>query len=522
MFNFNYPNQYLHGSIGIPGGISMGLPLYQQPSKNKGPDYDFSFPGLTKSNIQYLKKKTRALSDIYNVIFSNICNHRNRDENIILRHVKRGIESKYKDYLKDFCIGDNPMHLPPNVQPNVTISDACISHIPEIVHRAIYFIRNAPAPPNAEFSITRINEYIIAHLPTLSPHETQFLTGVIHGSIRMALRSTGPGPAPVNIDMYNGDYGIYLASLNAYNNNAQAIIPNVNFVGAIMGIAYDGANPAPAVAINYANAIANINNQLDIEAKRVANRFSNPNNPNNPADITSKIIAIGIAIGYNSVAHGYGLGLQTHNGATFVNYNAGAIAALRVAARPPIIATATQLTTNLINAILPPQPTQPGNCITPIFSDDKLLSIIQGIKDTPTKLAVVCSREIKIDIQFGGNHNENHPFIDVLKLLQEKPSEQEFICKKSGHGYYCEMKNSNERCDLCIKWSIDRKLFREVLMEMLNSNDFLSNKTLDMMKSSIRLLPANLLEKDQYVKFNQSLIDYKEMKRQNRINHGFN
>ena len=84
------------------------------------------------------------------------------------------------------------------------------------------------------------------------------------------------------------------------------------------------------------------------------------------------------------------------------------------------------------------------------------------------------------------------------------------------------MKNSNERCDLCIKWSIDRKLFREVLMEMLNSNDFLSNKTLDMMKSSIRLLPANLLEKDQYVKFNQSLIDYKEMKRQNRINHGFN
>lgn len=520
MININNLNPYLQGSIGLPYEIPMGIPImglpFQHHLNKKNPDYDFSFPGLTKTNIEYLKKKTSALSDIYNIIFSNICKNRNKDENIILRHVKTGIENKYKDYLKDFCIGDNPMHLPQNVQPPVTISATCITHIPEIVHRAIYFIRLGHADP--DFSITRINDFMIPLIPTLSSHETQFLTGVIHGSIRMALRSTGVGPAPVDLDLYNGHYGL-LASLNAYNNNAQTIIPHVNFGGAILGIAYVNADPAPDPD-DYLPRIDDINIQMEIEAKRVANMYSNPNNPNNPADITSKIIAIGIAIGYISVAHGYGLGLQTVTAATLAQYNAAAV--LRNNARPHIIRTATQLTTNLINAIFPPQPTQTGNCIEPMFDNNRLLKIIQGIKNTPTKLAVVCSREIKIDIQFGGNHNENHPFIDVLKLLQEKPSEQEIICKKTDHGYHCEMKNSNERCNFCIKWSRDRKLFREVLMEMLNTNDFLSNNTLDMMESSVSLLPANLLEKDQYVKFNQSLIDYKEMKRQNRINHGFN
>lgn len=522
MINLN-PNPFLVRSMTTPVGIPVGFPMVvqstQQPSSNKGPDYDFSFAGLTNSNIQYLKTKTSALSDIYNTIFSIICNNKNKNDDEILRNVREKIKSNYTDYLKDFCIGDNPMHLPPNVIPNVTISDACIAHIPEIVHMAIYFIRRLPG---LEFSITHINNYITRFIPTLSLHEIEFLTGVIHGSIRMALRSTGP--VPVNINAYNGDYGTQLASLNAYNNITQSIIPRVIFVGAILGIGHDANRPAP-IAVNqqsYLRAILNIENQLDLEAKGVANMYTN---------ITSKIITIGITIGYLSVAQGYALGLETFTRPSKINYDdpLGLIYAARTRATPQIIATARRFTTNLINDILPPQPTQPGNCIMPMFSDEKLLRIIKSIrKDTSTKLAVVCSKKININIQFGGNHNGNHPFIDILKLLQDKTDKtddsykQEYVCRQSRHGYYCEFKNSNERCDFCIKWARDRKLFREVLIEMLNSNDFLSNKTLDMMDNSVSLLPANLLEQDQYVKFNQSLIDYKEMKRQNRINHGFN
>jgi hypothetical protein len=522
------PYPFLVGSIGtMPGAMPVGFPMMlqstQQSSKNKGPDYNFSFAGLTKSNIEYLKKKTAALSDIYNMIFTIICNNKNKNDDEILRNVRAKIKSNYTDYLKDFCIGDNPMHLPPNVQPNVTISDACIGHIPEIVHMAIYFIRIAPGNP--DFSLTHINNYIAPRIPTLSTHEIEFLTGVIHGSISMALRSTGP--VPVNHNLYNGHYGASLVSLNAYNNIAQVLIPQVMFVGAIAGIPHDGVNPAPGVVNQaaYAAAIPNIETQLDIQAKTVANMYAN---------ITSKVITIGITIGYLSVAQGYASGLLTDNGATHAFYSnvGGPVSILRNAASPPIIATARRSTTNLINAIFPPQPpqpNQPGNCIIPMFSDEKLKNIIKSIKkDTSAKLAAVCSREIKIDIQFGGNHNGNHPFIDVLKLLQDKTDKtddsykQEYVCRQSGHGYYCELQNSNKKCDLCIKWSRDRKLFREVLIEMLNSNDFLSNKTLDMMDNSVSLLPANLLDQDQYIKFNQSLIDYKEMKRQNRINHGFN
>jgi hypothetical protein len=522
------PYPFLVGSIGsMPGAMPVGFPMMlqstQQSSKNKDPDYDFSFSGLTKSNIQYLKTKTSALSDIYNMIFTIICNNKNKNDDEILRNVRAKIKSSYTDYLKEFCIGDNPMHLPPNIQPNVTISDACIGYIPEIVHMAIYLIRRLPAPPGPDFSIACINNYIAPRIPTLSLHEIEFLTGVIHGSISMALRSTDG--APGNHNAYNGHYGAHLVSLNAYNNIAQVIIPQVMFVGAIAGIPHEGANPAPGPVNQgaYVAAIPNIETQLDIQAKTVANMYAN---------ITSKIITIGITIGYLSVAQGYASLLQTDNAATYALYNGPGLIALRNGASPPIIATARRSTTNLINAIFPPQPpqpNQPGNCIIPMFSDEKLKNIIKSIrKDTSTKLAAVCSREIKIDIQFGGNHNGNHPFIDVLKLLQDKTDKtddsykQEYVCRQSGHGYYCELQNSNKKCDLCIKWSRDRKLFREVLIEMLNSNDFLSNKTLDMMNNSVSLLPANLLDQDQYIKFNQSLIDYKEMKRQNRINHGFN
>jgi hypothetical protein len=522
------PYPFLVGSIGsMPGAMPVGFPMMlqstQQSSKNKDPDYDFSFSGLTKSNIQYLKTKTSALSDIYNMIFTIICNNKNKNDDEILRNVRAKIKSNYTDYLKEFCIGDNPMHLPPNVQPNITISDACIGYIPEIVNRAIFFIRRAPGNP--DFSLTHINNYIAPRIPTLSLHEIEFLTGVIHGSISMALRSTGP--VPVNIHAYNGRYGADLASLNAYNNIAQVIIPQVMFVGAIAGILHDGGNPAPTNPLSnaavYLAAIPNIETQLDLEAKRVANLYNN---------ITSKIITIGITIGYLSVAQSYGLGNRTFQIAVIANYNLPVNVNARAATDPQIIATTRRSTTNLINAIFPPQPpqpNQPGNCITPMFSDEKLKNIIKSIrKDTSAKLAAVCSREIDIKIQFGGNHNGNHPFIDVLKLLQDKTDKiddsykQEYVCRQSGHGYYCELQNSNKKCDLCIKWSRDRKLFREVLIEMLNSNDFLSNKTLDMMDNSVSLLPANLLDQDQYIKFNQSLIDYKEMKRQNRINHGFN
>ena len=518
MISFNNP--YLQGSIGLPGGIPiMGLPVFRRSvTEKKESDYDFSFPGLTKTNIEYLKTKTSTLSDIYNIIFSNICQNRNKDENVILRQVKAEMERKHRDYLRDFCIGDNPMHLPTNIQPPVTISATCIGHIPEIVNIAINsidvdYILLVPG----YFSIAQINNYIAPHVAILTPHELQFLTGVIHGSIKMALRSTHRNPNQENL--YNGYYGL-LPTMNTYNNTTQTIITHFGFVAAITGNPYAGGGgdrPAGAAVRQYNISIPNIETQILSEANRIANIS---NIVHGIDSTTIKIITIGIAVGYTSIAQGYGSGLQTPAVVPVAN-----VAPLpHVAQHNDIFATAQRLTTNLINAILPPQPNQPGNCITPMFSDYKLLQFIQKIKDSSTKLAVVCSKDIKTDIQVGGNYNRDYLFIDVLKLLQDKTSEQseqEFVCRKSGHGYYCEMKNGNKKCDFCIKWSRDRRKFREVLVEILNCNDFLSNQTLDMMEDSVELLPASLFEQDQYVKFNQSLIDYKAMKKQNRINHGF-
>lgn len=119
-----------------------------------------------------------------------------------------------------------------------------------------------------------------------------------------------------------------------------------------------------------------------------------------------------------------------------------------------------------------------------MFSDENLKDLFNKIKKIKkTKLAIICS-----------NFNSDNVF-DILRLLQDD------ITKSTNA-------TNSKNSVLCIEWSRDRKLFREALVEMIISNSFF-----DIMKSSIELLSANILDQEQYINFNQSLINYKKMKK---------
>lgn len=376
-----------------------------------------SFPDLTEANIKYLKTKTKELSNIYNAIFKNICIYNdNRDDDFILMKIKDDIKEKQKEYLKDFCIGDYPMHLPP-----IRISNRSIICIPKIIFKVINSIKR---------SQTNLMEDIRQIIPdNLLDHEAQFLMGIIYGIIKMVLFYEG--------NLYNINYKLLNGhKVYSYITQTVSIAQQIQFINLI-----DESNFNAEII----KVIDNFNGEIDI--------------------VIVKMIIIGIVVGFMSVKKSYALKIANDMVTELQEIN--------------------NLTENLIKELLPKESVQTGNCIQPIFSDDNLKDLFNKIKETKkTKLAIMCN-----------NFNSENSF-NILKLLEDKHSGEEY-----GN---------------CIEWTRDRKLFRKALIKMIISNNFF-----DIMQSSISLLPANLLEQDRYIKFNQSLIDYK-MNKQNIINHDFN
>ena len=381
--------------------------MYIDDTYTKNKDYKLnfesylrsSFPSLTETNIKYLKTKTEEISNIYNAIFKNICiYYSNRNDEFILMKIKEDIKEKQKNYLKDFCIGDSPMYLPP-----IQTLTNCIKYIPKI----IYSIKTNQSNP-----IENIRKIIPNNLIN---HNAQFMMGVIYSSIKTILyyeRKT-----------YDIDYTL-LNGYNVYNYYTQTL--------------------------SIAQHFKSINLIL-------------PDSKFESESETNKIITIGILVGYISVKKSYELQPKTED---------------------QIIESITCITEKLIKKLLPQKLNQTGNCIEPMFSDENLKDLFNKIKKIKkTKLAIMCS-----------NFNSNNVF-DILSLLQDDITKSTNITNS---------KNSV----LCIEWSRDRKLFREVLVEMIISNSFF-----DIMKNSIELLSANILNQEQYINFNQSLIDYKKMKK---------
>jgi hypothetical protein len=376
-----------------------------------------SFPGLTEANIKFLKTKTVELSNIYNAIFKNIClYYNNRNDDFILMKIKDDIKEKQKEYLKDFCIGNYPMHLPPIRIPNRSI--ICI---PKIIFKVINSVKR---------SQSNLMEDILQIIPdNLLDHEAQFLMGIIYGIIKIVLFYEG-NLHNINYKLLDG-HKVY-----SYITQTVSIAQQIQFINLIDESKFNA---------EIMRVIDNFNGEIDI--------------------VIVKMIIIGIVIGFMSVKKSYTLKIANDMATEIQEIN--------------------DLTENLIKELLPKESVQTGNCIQPIFSDENLKDLFNKIKETKkTKLAIMCK-----------NFNSKNTF-DMLRLLEDKQSGEEY-----GN---------------CIEWSRDRKLFREALIKMIMTSNFF-----DIMQNSVSLLPANLLEQDKYIKFNQTLEDYK-IRRQNIISHDFN
>lgn len=395
-----------------------------------------SFPGLTETNIKYLKTKTDDLSSIYNAIFKNICiYYNNRNTDFILMKIKEDIKEKQKSYLRDFCIGNLPMHLPP-----IQTLTNCVIYISKIIFSIIRSIRTE------QFDIIDQIRQIIPN--NLMVNDAQIMMGFIYGSIKSI--------SYYERKMYDIDYTL-LNGYNVYDYFIQTLLIAQQF--------------------KFVNLMQIEDSRLESEIMKVVDSY------NGKIDLTIvKIITIGIIVGIMSVKKSYELGLKTDD-----------------TTKRQIIAFITNITEKLIKKLLPQELNQSGNCIEPIFSDENLKDLFNKIKKIKkTKLAIMCS-----------NFNSDNPF-DILKLLQDDRTNRTDTIDTTDKTQH--RKNSV----LCIEWSRDRKLFKKALIEMIMSNNFF-----DIMISSVELLSANLLEQNQYFKFNQSLIDYKKMKKRNRFNYGF-
>jgi hypothetical protein len=376
-----------------------------------------SFPSLTEANIKFLKTKTVELSNIYNAIFKNIClYYNNRNDDFILMKIKDDIKEKQKEYLKDFCIGNYPMHLPP-----IRISNRSIICIPKIIFKVINSVKR---------SQSNLMEDIRQIIPDNSLDcDAQFLMGIIYGIIKIVLFYEG-NLHNINYKLLDG-HQVY-----SYITQTVSIAQQIQFINLIDETKFNA---------EIMRVIDNFNGKIDI--------------------VIVKMIIIGIVVGFMSVKKSYTLKIADD--------------------MTTEIQEISDFTENLIKELLPKESVQTGNCIQPIFSDENLKDLFNKIKETKkTKLAIMCK-----------NFNSKNTF-DMLRLLEDKQSGEEY-----GN---------------CIEWSRDRKLFREALIKMIMTNNFF-----DIMQNSVSLLPANLLEQDKYIKFNQTLEDYK-IRRQNIISHDFN
>lgn len=218
-----------------------------------------SFPGLTESNIKFLKTKTVELSNIYNAIFKNICiYYNNRDDDFILMKIKDDIKEKQKEYLKDFCIGDYPMHLPP-----IKISNRSIICIPKIIFKVINSVKR---------SQTNLMGDIRQIIPdNLLDHEAQFLMGIIYGIIKMVLFYEG--------NLYNINYKLLDGhKVYSYITQTVSIAQQIQFINLINESNFNA---------EIIRVIDNFNGEIDI--------------------VIVKMIIIGIVVGFMSVKKSYAL-----------------------------------------------------------------------------------------------------------------------------------------------------------------------------------------------------------------------
>lgn len=158
-------------------------------------------------------------------------------------------------------------------------------------------------------------------------------------------------------------------------------------------------------------------------------------------------------------------------------------------------------------------------CPEPMFDDMMLRQLVDAMyKDAFLNKACLYRDEngkYQVNIHIGGAHKRATQFIDINKLLQEKlPSlyDQSFICVQFENKIACtNIKSeieSEQKCDFCEKWTMERNMFRNAVNDIINSSNL--NKAIELMTASTHLLPSAILDQKQYNKFLSAIEAYKK------------
>ena len=170
-----------------------------------------------------------------------------------------------------------------------------------------------------------------------------------------------------------------------------------------------------------------------------------------------------------------------------------------------------------------------GKCTKPFFNDDNFKKIIDNLnKDNILGKVCLYTANPKYDTntKFIGGNNEsntqfdNIEFINLKKLMQEKeqmPEKTTILCVLSAGNYKCSQVNKQDssKCLFCDKWNTDRKMFKSVIHDLLNSNNI--NNIFELIKESKHLLPSAMMEQEEYHKFFSAIEQYKIAKRNNQL-----
>jgi hypothetical protein len=189
-----------------------------------------------------------------------------------------------------------------------------------------------------------------------------------------------------------------------------------------------------------------------------------------------------------------------------------------------------------------------GQCITPMFEDAKLTSLI-NILDNHNFITKAClfkqSGRYKVNINFvgGGDQEnvENMELINLKDIMQENiqpPEKATILCIQANGQLKCAKltnkksvdttktidtnktiasdKNTKSRhCEFCERWTHERNMFKSVINDLLNAGNM--NNTLELMSESSHLIPSAIMNQHEYHKFFSAIDKFKEAKKNGQL-----
>ena len=176
-----------------------------------------------------------------------------------------------------------------------------------------------------------------------------------------------------------------------------------------------------------------------------------------------------------------------------------------------------------------------GNCTNPMFDDNKLRSLIASMTDDRFLNKACLYRDttgkysVNVQVQNGGHNGYNPNFnpltslnnefdrryLNIVDILKEEPPKETatILCIKINDKIRCAEMNSKKSCSHCDKWSRERNMFRSVLKDLITTKDI--NQIFELMSASVHLLPAAILNQEQYHAFYSAIEQIKKSKRLN-------